>query len=219
MKNILCFGDSNTWGNDAYTYDPETDSGKRMPFETRWPGALQFLLGNDYRIIEDALNGRTTVIDDPFFPGRRGIDSLKIALDAHAPLDLVILALGCNELKSMFNLSAGMITYGMELLVNEAQKSYYGYPVPKVMIIAPSPVPDEISNALFGANFGKSSGPVSRELGPLYRELAERKHCLFLDCGKLHLELNEIDMLHYSANDHQKIAHALEPIIRTYFEF
>lgn len=218
MKHILCFGDSNTWGNDAYSYDPVIDSGKRMPYEIRWPGALQNLLGNEYRIIEDALNGRTTVTEDYFFPGRRGIDSLKIALDAHAPLDLVILALGCNEFKQMFNLSAGMIAYGMELLVTEAQKSYYGYPVPKVLILAPAPVPDAIGTAMFGPNFGPNAGKVSRELGSLYRQLAERRGCAFLDCADLDLKLNELDMLHYNESDHKKVAEALAPIIIDLFK-
>ena len=34
MKNILCFGDSNTWG-----YDPVT--GSRYAYDVRWTGRLQ----------------------------------------------------------------------------------------------------------------------------------------------------------------------------------
>ena len=46
MKNILCFGDSNTWG-----YAPGT--GARFDLDTRWTGVLQAELGADYRVIED----------------------------------------------------------------------------------------------------------------------------------------------------------------------
>ena len=70
MKNILCFGDSNTWGYDASTYDPALGSGQRMPFDVRWPGRVQNILGSDYRIIEDALNapncyGRGSIFHTP----------------------------------------------------------------------------------------------------------------------------------------------------------
>ena len=52
MKNILCFGDSNTWG-----YVPGT--GARFDLDTRWTGVLQAELGADYRVIEDGQNART----------------------------------------------------------------------------------------------------------------------------------------------------------------
>ena len=58
MKNILCFGDSNTWGYDYTTYDPALGAGRRMAFDERWPGIVQLNLGSEYRIIEDALNAR-----------------------------------------------------------------------------------------------------------------------------------------------------------------
>ena len=53
MKNILCYGDSNTWGYDAET-------ALRFPPEVRWTGRLQALLGPEYRVLESGLNGRTT---------------------------------------------------------------------------------------------------------------------------------------------------------------
>ena len=90
MKNILCFGDSNTWGYDVTTFNPEIGSGQRMPFDVRWPGRVQNILGSEYHIIEDALNARTVMNQDPYFPHRLGIAGLEAALDAHAPLDLVI---------------------------------------------------------------------------------------------------------------------------------
>ena len=52
MKTILCFGDSNTWG-----YNPENR--QRFGPEERWTGILRNSLGEDYRVIEEGLNGRT----------------------------------------------------------------------------------------------------------------------------------------------------------------
>ena len=97
MKNILCFGDSNTWGYDYTTYDPALGAGQRLPFEERWPGIVQNALGSGYRIIEDALNARTNMVEDPYFPHRLGIASLETALDAQAPLDLVIIQMASTS--------------------------------------------------------------------------------------------------------------------------
>ena len=54
MRRILCYGDSNTWG-----YEPAT--GNRFPEDVRWPGVLAREVGNDFWVIEEALNGWTTV--------------------------------------------------------------------------------------------------------------------------------------------------------------
>ena len=55
MKNILVFGDSNTWGYDVTTYDPEIGAGRRLAFDERWPGIVQNNLGSEYRIIVNML--------------------------------------------------------------------------------------------------------------------------------------------------------------------
>ena len=44
MKNILCFGDSNTWG-----YTPGT--AVRYDIHTRYTGVMQDELGAEYRIL------------------------------------------------------------------------------------------------------------------------------------------------------------------------
>lgn len=92
MKTILCYGDSNTWG-----YVPSL--GTRYPYDVRWPGVLQTALGEEYRVIEAGLSGRTTVWDDPYDIYMNGRDMLEPTLRTNAPLDLVILMLGTNDLK------------------------------------------------------------------------------------------------------------------------
>ena len=62
--NILCFGDSNTWG-----YKP--DKSGRYDENIRWTGLLQKKLGSGYHIIEEGLCGRTTVFQDELREGRR----------------------------------------------------------------------------------------------------------------------------------------------------
>ena len=93
MKTILCFGDSNTWG-----YRP--DGAGRFEWKVRWPGILQRELSGAARVIEEGLNARTTVFDDPVEGvsiSRNGSRHLPILLETHRPIDLVIIFLGVVE--------------------------------------------------------------------------------------------------------------------------
>ena len=77
MTTVLCYGDSNTFG-----YVPET--GLRYPKEVRYTGRLQQLLGEEYTVIEEGCNGRTTIYDDPIDGWKNGRDYLE-ALSAFPP--------------------------------------------------------------------------------------------------------------------------------------
>ena len=99
MKTILCYGDSNTWG-----YDPSSQ--QRFGPEERWTGVLQKELGMEYRIIEEGLNGRTTVWDDPIEGFKNGMSYLIPCIESHKPFDLITIMLGTNDLKIRFSVSA-----------------------------------------------------------------------------------------------------------------
>ena len=214
MKNVLIYGDSNTWGYDVTQYDPALDTARRMSETERWPGIVRALLGPEYNVIEDALNGRTVMQEDPYFPNRNGLTGLQVALDANAPLDLVVLKLGCNELKHMFNLTAGMIAFGVERLVRECANVGYGYPAPKVLLISPAPTHPDIGKMIYGFSFGPDAYRKSCAFGELYRGVAERCGCGYIDCGKLGFEINTLDGLHYSKADHAKLAPLAADAIR-----
>ena len=154
------------------------------------------------------------MVEDPYFPHRLGIASLETALDAQAPLDLVIIQMGVNELKHMFNLTAGMIAFGVEKLVTAAQQSYYNYPVPKVLLIAPAPVKEHIADMIFGFSYGPLAYEKSMQLGALYRDVAERHGCGFIDCGEMDFKINELDGLHYDREDHAKLGRAVTAKIK-----
>ena len=81
MKEILCFGDSNTYG-----LIPGTKN--RYGRDTRWTGLIeQQLYGKGCRIIEEGLCGRTTVFEDELREGRKGAAFLPTLLESHAPVD------------------------------------------------------------------------------------------------------------------------------------
>ncbi len=139
MKTILCYGDSNTWG---YKPDPSVLVPVRYPYHVRWTGVLRSALGDNYVVIDEGLNSRTTVVDDPLNEGRNGKTYLKPSIESHSPLDFVVLMLGSNDFKERFSLSAYEIVYGIETLVQTirthsllVQKN-----VPTVLVLSPPPV-------------------------------------------------------------------------------
>ncbi len=69
-------------------------------------------LGNGYEVIEEGLNGRTTVWDDPIEGYKSGKEYLIPCLELHKPLDLVAILLGTNDLKTRFGLSAYDVAEG-----------------------------------------------------------------------------------------------------------
>ena len=114
MKEILCFGDSNTHG-----YMPGL--GTRYPYDVRWPGVLARLLGAEYHIVEEGMDGRTTAFEDAIQPHRSALGYLYPCLKTHAPLDLVILMLGTNDTKVRYAVSAEEIGFGLQRDLEEIE--------------------------------------------------------------------------------------------------
>ena len=131
-KRILCFGDSLTWG-----YDPVTC--ERFDEETRWPCVLQDELGPEYAVIEEGQNGRTIATDDPTKGFKNGIDYVIPCVESHKPLELMIIMLGTNDIKTKFGYTAGDIADEMKLFL-ERVLSYNHFRLGdrmKVLLVSP----------------------------------------------------------------------------------
>lgn len=218
-KSILCYGDSNTWG-----FIPTTDYTAirgRFPRHIRWPGHLQDLLGESYYVIEEGLNGRTTNIDHITPPDRNGKTYLSPCLYSHAPLDLVILLLGGNDLKVYFNRTPNEIRDGMQALIDIIQASAYGADMvsaPKILLLShPIPLPisetfqDEQNQIVFPKAVEKSI-----QLNRLYKKLAEEKHLYFLDIAES-IRSSEIDGGHLDAEMHLLLARLVADAVTKIF--
>jgi lysophospholipase L1-like esterase len=137
MKTILCFGDSNTWGFDPTSIT--TAFPARHPIDVRWTGVLARELGPDFRIIEEGQNGRTTVHHDPFNVARRGLDYLPACLESHKPIDLVVMMLGSNDLKAVFNVPPSEVASGAGVLARMIVTSQAGPDnrAPQLLLLCP----------------------------------------------------------------------------------
>ncbi|MFA7413737.1 MAG: SGNH/GDSL hydrolase family protein [Rhizobium sp.] len=207
MKSVLCYGDSLTWG-----YDPE--SLDRHPLEDRWPSVLQRALGPGVNVIAEGLNGRTTAYDDYLADcERNGVKLLPSLLESHAPLDLVIIMLGTNDMKRTVAGTANDATMGMERLVKLTRHHVwrYGYESPDILIVSP-PAICGTANAPFAAMF-KGALDESAMLASLYRDLADDLGCGFFDAGAV-AKTTPLDGIHLDAENTRAIGRALEPVVR-----
>ncbi len=206
MTTILCFGDSNTWGHDPA-------SGERLPREKRWPGVLRRLLPA-CDVVEEGLPGRTTILDDPFEDGRNGLTYLVPCLASHAPIDLVVLMLGTNDVKTIFPLDAAGIAAGADRLINVIRRSRCGpgQRPPEVLLVAPPPVTDP---APLQRVWGFSAGSVERagELARFYGAAAARQGCGFLDAGAV-ASVSPLDGVHLDEKAHQALGNAIADNLR-----
>jgi lysophospholipase L1-like esterase len=204
MKTILCYGDSNTWG-----YDPATT--ERLNRDTRWPGVLRKELGEGHLVIEEGLNGRTTVWDDPIEGYKNGKEYLIPCLETHKPLDLVVIMLGTNDLKKRFSLSAFDIAYSAGVLVDVVRKSEAGPEgaAPGVLLVCPPPVGKltEFAEMFEGAE-GKSC-----RLGGWFRQVAQEQSCKLLDAGEV-VTASDLDGIHLEADEHRELGRAVAAVVR-----
>jgi len=205
MKHILCFGDSNTHGYRPDTFDDRYD------YEDRWTIRLGGLLGSGYHIIEDGLNGRTTVFNDPFKPGKRGIDDVYNISITHKPLDLVIIMLGTNDTKQVFNATTKSIAYGLGMLIAKFQEYADEIGNPKILIVSPIHIEPGIDTGGF-ENFDISAHYKSLEFASYFRHTAEKLGCAFFDAATV-AHAGE-DCLHMTKESHDALARALSPVVR-----
>jgi lysophospholipase L1-like esterase len=218
MKTIVCYGDSNTWG-----YKPEKTQPKvgfnRFSIDERWTGRLQKLLGSDYKIEEEGLNGRTTAFDDPFNANLNGVTFLECCLQTNSPLDLLIIALGTNDTKEYFSVNAFCIAKGLELLVQKAQTGQSGQKGknPEILIIAPPHIRENINTSWLSGQFGNDSIEKSKALSGEYQKIAKKYRCHFLDMNGF-AELSEADSIHLDAENHEKFALAVQEKIQEIFK-
>lgn len=198
---ILCIGDSNTWG-----YNPEN----RLRFNNRWTKILQQMMPVD-EIIEEGLNGRTILSKDREKPERYGMGSLKMILMTHQPVDLVIIMLGTNDLKKVFNCSSSYVASGIceyiKIIKNPYQwEKYY---VPKILVISPIMFRDEVLRETFPyGEFDENSLIQSKQLYCAISDVCNRYDVYCMNAAE-YAEASQTDGVHMDEENHQKLAKAI----------
>jgi lysophospholipase L1-like esterase len=169
---------------------------------------LQANLGDNYYVIEEGLNSRTTNLDYHIEPDRNGKRYLAPCLYTHAPIDLVIMALSGNDLKALFEREAEEIANGLDELIDVVKNSTYGSDMrtPPDILIIPPPIPLPIIEELYdenGSALFKGAIEKAKKLIALYARLATEKRCFYLeDAGDI--LASSVDGMHFDCNAHEK---------------
>lgn len=208
MKHILVYADSLSWGIVPTTR-------RRLPFDQRWPGVLEHALasaGETVRVVEDCVNGRRTVWEDPYKPGRNGLGGITERIEAHSPLALVILMLGTNDFQTMHANDAWCSAQGIAALVRAVRGAPIepGMPVPPVLVVAPPPFDDP--RGPLGPKF-KEAAAKSAGLADAFRAVAGELGCAFFDAGSV-TPASRVDGIHLDADQHAILGRALAPVVR-----
>ena len=207
-RTVLCFGDSNTHGTMAMAN--AMDFGRFGP-DVRWPGKLAAALGAQWHVIEEGLPSRTTVHDDPVEGAHKnGLAILPALLESHFPIDLVIVMLGSNDLKTRYGVPAGDIAFSLQRLIDCISNSHAGpnQSAPKILIVAPAPI-QEVG---FLAGMFAGGAEKSRKLARYFQAVAKRNGVAFFDAGSVG-EVDPVDGLHLTAEAHGAIGEAIATTI------
>ena len=199
MKQLLCFGDSNTWG-----LIPKTS--ERYSWGVRWTSILQEkLYDKDVRVLEEGLCGRTTVFDDAYRKNRNGLKSLPEILETSYPIDAAVIMLGTNDCKAYYKSNSYNIAKGLGLCVDELLK--YISPE-KVLIVSPIFLGDAVWKEEFDPEFDAHSVDIAKGLFNEYKKVAETKGTNIISASDFARPSN-VDQEHLTKEGHQLLAHAI----------
>lgn len=212
-KRILCYGDSNTWG-----YIP--GSGLRYGDEIRWTGVCAARLGEEYRVLEEGLNGRTTVFENSVKPFMNGKAGLGYTLLAQKPIDLTVLMLGTNDLMYVdaYQTSRGadeLVRYllNADMIINSSQPIFPNGS--KILLVSPPLIGKNIEQ-VEPENPRTSLPGESQRLANLYRHIAESRDVFFLDAAQ-YASVSPIDCVHLDAQSHIRLGEAIAEKISEIF--
>ena len=209
---IVCYGDSNTWG-----YNPETG----LRHEKSYTTFLQEALPTD-TIINEGLNGRTTVYDDPYDENRNGKKDIQRCIKTHLPIDVLVIMLGSNDAKRMFHTTPLSFQRSIRTLLYKAMdKDLYrsGYKEPnKILVVSPPRMhPDYVNNYDTLISFGKEGYEVLESASQVIKETIEKIEydIDFLDTSNICMG-DPLDGIHLDQDNHEKLAKAILERIQSY---
>lgn len=217
--NILVYGDSNTWG---WIGVEEAFPSSRYSDEERWTGVMAAELGAGYSVAVDGLTVRATNLDDAMDWNAikaemfNGAKTLPAAIAREMPVDLLIIALGTNDLKAETNRSAADIADAIIEVAKIAQGCAggvaYHYDAPRVLVVSPAPVNDML-HPDFAAMFegGKAK---SEALGAALKAAADKAGIASFDAGAVVGNVKGADGLHLSKDQHAELGRAIAAAVR-----
>lgn len=200
MKTILIYGDSNVWGDG----DP---SGKRIPKQYQWANILKNELENKFLIYQEGLPGRLAGNEEKIMIYKNGINTFLSTYRSLAPIDILIIALGSNDLIKYYKKTPEKIIKDLlkySEIINEQfsdlkyRNKYFNSIKPQIIYILPP-------------NFDYANRANDK-----FSEVSERNRLEVIEYFNNHKDKYEFivyndaelfeDGIHFNLNDHQNMA-------------
>ena len=132
MKNILCYGDSNTFG-----YNPQ--NGLRLDKNSRWSSILADKLENEYNVIEAGLCDRTAFVDNSKGHDYSAQRHYPDFLSKFRDLSIIIIALGTNDLQFLYEINEEIVKKGLTSLIKLSKEF-----TDNIIIVSPVKLNNEV---------------------------------------------------------------------------
>lgn len=139
MRQILVYGDSNTYGEAAFHKH-------RLTYEDRWTSKLQRLFDTDkleVKVIAEGLSGRIAGNYKQHDVHTNGLTHFEPIYRSHAPLDVLVIALATNDIQPKYAQTAKMIFENLLHYQKIVQKVAVDSPImvlPQVLYLVPPSV-------------------------------------------------------------------------------
>lgn len=212
-KRIMIYGDSNTHGYNA-------EDGSRFDENTRWTGVCQELLGDDYVIVEEGLNGRNTCYDVPDGQYKNGLSYIIPCVLSQLPLDMICVKLGSNDFDPMLDPDPEKVARDAALILKVAKmaatEKYPDRPC-KFVLMAPLKATEDVLTGDFAEYYDRRTMELSWEAPEAFAKQAEEDGFLYFDANEVAVCCKK-DGVHLDAANHKKLGIAMAAWIKEKME-
>ncbi len=126
---VLCYGDSNTWGQLPFEY-------KRYLESIRWTKVVETISNGSFEMIEEGLCGRCAGDIDRIKTYQNGFGMFFPTLLSQFPFDFVLIFLGTNDLKAEYKQSPEDVVVNLLKYEEVLHKTFPD--IPLIYIIPPT---------------------------------------------------------------------------------
>lgn len=201
-KRIVCFGDSNTWGYNSMDKTRFSDN-------IRWTKILEKNLSKtmDVEVIEEGLNGMTSVLNDPLKNGLNAMDYIYPCVLTNSPINLLVIMLGTNDSQQRYSMTSYDIASGIINLANKARQSLNELIErdkikTDILIIAPPRIPSQYKDVESVNSFGEEADKKTGDLPKILELLSKENSFYFLNADK-NVKVGKIDYVHLDEKGHR----------------
>lgn len=193
-KTILIYGDSNVYGEGAFNK-------VRLPADQRWVSLLTQRLGPDYSVIPEGFSGRTAgdIKTEEWAAHANGKAHFTAVYGSHAPVDVLIVALGTNDCQPKYRQTAKDIVENLRWYSEQvkvyAQKNDH-QSVPRVVYVTPPRL--------------DPSGEYFSSDAPMHQQLQQQLYDALIASDLEVIAVPEValsaDGVHFSPEGHEQMA-------------